>query len=145
MRELSRASVVVEFEQPAGFEELDADVGALLRAHGGAEGAHALRTPLDLQAIQRLAQQRGAQREAMSDAHDDDDGDGAARFRMSLMLLMLAQAADGWSGRALRRLPLLAHAEAGVDGPVGYATFLLAMMAAIHARDDEAAKFEPAK
>lgn len=131
VRELARASVVSDFCQPGEFEAL-----ASLVPPGG----------LDLPAIQRLTAQQssGARRDAMDDeASAAEREQQAAAFRFSLMLFMLAQATAGWSGRSLRRLPLLAHAEAGGEGRMGYAPFLLAMHSAVIARDAESTKFDP--
>lgn len=102
---------------------------------------------LDLSAIQRLTAQQGSATARARDAMDDEVPPAereraAAAFRYSLMLLMLAQATDGWSGRSLRRLPLLAHAEAGGEGSLAYAPFLLAMHSAVLDRDADAANFE---
>lgn len=134
VKELARASVVLDFCQPGEFEALSAVAPA-----GG----------LDLRAIQRLTAQQRWGRDAMTEDVEEAGAAGheqqAAAFRLSLMLLMLAQATSGWSGRSLRRLPLLAHAEAGGEGRMGYAPFLLAMHSAVLACDAEAAKFDPAQ
>jgi len=130
--ELARAQVLDEFRPPGDF-----DVLAPLVPAGG----------LDLPAIQRLA----AQLQGMGLDGMQIDGESgltaehaSAAFRLSLMLYMLAQSTGGWSGRSLRRLPLLAHAEAGGEGRLEYAHFLLAMHAAVQSRDNDASKFEPA-
>jgi hypothetical protein len=135
VRELSRATVVSDFQPPGDFESL----AALVPAAG-----------LDLPAISRLTQQHSAQR--MRDAMETEEPSeapstksaesAAAAFRLSLMVYMLAQETGGWSGRSLRRLPLLAHAEAGGEGRMGYAPFLLAMHSAIRSRDAERDRFD---
>mmetsp|Transcript_15212 Transcript_15212/g.39538 ORF Transcript_15212/g.39538 Transcript_15212/m.39538 type:complete len:482 (-) Transcript_15212:1872-3317(-) len=120
--ELGRAGVLAEHAPAAMYDELNVLVPA-----GG----------LDLQGIQRLT--AGARGSAMDTAASEAE---QAAFRLSLMLYMLAQATHGWSGRSLRRLPLLAHAEAGGEGRVAYAQFLLAMHSAVMARDAEGSRLE---
>jgi len=120
---LNQAGLLQDFHEPDEYEPVDQLVP---------------RAGLDMGIIQKLTAQRSG-----GDAMDAEGGEQAQQgFRMSLMLYMLAQASDGWSGRSLRRLPLLAHAEAGGEGGMPYASFLLSMHSAVRARDHELTQFD---